>query len=161
MARTKRQIDQFLWAVWLSVFRELENYWIHGAGGSTTVEAACKKITSEKTLNFDQSSMVSGEGSKFPIEQDKTLRQWFYDAEEVRHDSENHWYLWEKTNGLSDRYEAIKKKRKVTEQTDKVEKKTIALITTKNPVGRPPDPSTKRRTKTTKKVEVKDLDWNN
>lgn len=160
MARTKRQIDQFLWAVWLSVFRELENHWIHRVGGSRTVEAACEKIISQKNLNFDQSNKVSGDGSKFPIEKDKTLRQWFYDAEEKRHDKDNHWYLWVKTNALSNRYEAIKFAREVTELSDKINKLTSELTTPKNPVGRPPNPSTKRRSKTTKEVVVPRLDWN-
>lgn len=158
MARNKRQNDAFLASVWILVFCELEDYWIHGRERSPkTVLDACRVIIKRrptKQIDVDQSIKSSGEGSIFSISHPETLRDWFYEAEKLRHDPENHEFLFERTRLFDNRYEAIKLMQEARVVADKTDK----LLVPKRPRGRP---STKDGgTKTTKKVEIKPLDWN-
>lgn len=162
MARTKRQNDSFLASVWILVFCELEDYWIHGRGESKTVRDACKAIIKRRKgfgekIHFDQSIKVSGEGAIFDISDPETLRDWFYEAEKNRHDHENHEFLSGRTSPFSKRYETINLIREEKENSDKEQKRLSMLSAPKKPRGRPAKQS---GAKATKKLEIKSLDWN-
>lgn len=160
MARTKRQNDPFLAAVWILVFCELENYWIYGKGESKTVEDACKNIIKRrptKKIHFDQSIKVTGEGSIFDIKHFETLRDWYYEAEKHRHDAVNHEFLFGRTNPLSERYKTINLIRKVKETADKAKNLISKHGVPKKPRGRPTKSSCN---KTTKILQISPLDWN-